>query len=133
MKAKVENLKAMLVFLGILAAVVAGITWGVWELMRAFISPTMARAWALMATVLLPLVGWGCYQIGLTESRGKLRGIDAGIGRVTEAAAQAIDLRATMAWKVPASKQEAMTVPLPELDDIFMVRPQLKSGDVIDL
>ena len=77
-----------------------------------------------------PVVGWGCWELGQTESKGKLHGIDAGIDRVTRAAATAIDLRATSARKMKQA-QQAPAVVLPPLPTI-VERPQIESSEIVE-
>lgn len=97
MAKKKRELQAMvgLMFLGL--AVLALFGWAIWLFFKSYISPDWTRLLAIAGLVSSPLVGWACYNLGLTEARGKLGGIDAGIERVTKAAAAAIDLRATSA------------------------------------
>jgi hypothetical protein len=109
--------------------VLAALAAGVWHVVESYVSPTAARVWAIVATLLLPVVGRVCYQLGLTESKGKLAGIDAGVSRVTKAAAVAIDLRATSARQMrQATRPDPPVVMLPE--PIIEVRPQIESGEV---
>ena len=89
--------------------------WGVWQLVSIYVSPTWTRIWALIATALIPVAGWACFNLGLTENRGRLAGIDAGIDRVVKSAAAAIDLRATSTRKMRQAQQDppVLLPPLP--------------------
>lgn len=105
--------------------------WAVWVFFRACISPDWTRLIAICGLVSLPVVGWACYNLGLTESRGKLKGIDAGIERVTKAATAAIDLRATSARVMKeASRPPGVTLQPP----VYTYR-QLSdgNGEIVEL
>lgn len=117
----------------LLLAVIAGVGWAIWSLTTIYVSPTAARAWALVATVLLPVTLVTGYTWGQTESRGRLRGIDQGIERVVKAAATAIDLRATSVRATRQAGQPEPPIVLPPLD--YIERQQLASNNsrVIDL
>ena len=129
-----KGTKSTVLALLALALVVAGLAWAVWTLAETYVSPTAARAWALAATILLPVVGRACYHLGQTEARGKLSGIDAGIDRVTRAAATAIDLRATSASKMrQVTRPDPQVVLLPNPEPVITVRPQITDGEVVDL
>jgi len=113
-----------MIALGLFALILLG--WAVWAFFRAYISPDWTRMIAIAGLVFLPVVGWACYNMGLTESKGKLKGIDAGIERVTKAAATAIDLRATGTRAIrEASKPPGITLPQPP---VFTYR-QIGDGD----
>ena len=95
-----------------------------------FASETWARVLAFAALVALPVIGFCCYQLGLTEAKGRLRGIDQGIDRVTGAAAKAIDLRASSATLMrQAANPELLPVDLPQVEPVITVR-RLGSGEV---
>lgn len=133
-KSEVTQLWLYAILALLLLLVMAGASWAAWELASTCVSPTAARAWALLATALLPVAARAGYALGQSESRGKLVGIDAGIERVTKAAATAIDLRATSARAMRQARQppvmQAPTI-LPPLE--YVERPQLPGGDAIDL
>lgn len=95
-----------------------------------FASEVWLRILTFAALVSLPIIGFSCYQLGLTEAKGRLRGIDQGIDRVTGAAAKAIDLRASAARTMrQAVRPEPLAVDLPQVGPIITVR-QLESGEV---
>lgn len=130
------ELKGFGMFMIVLVFLLGGILWGVWHLVATYISPTMARLWALVATALLPVIGVASYRLGQNESRGVMYGIDAGIERVGKAAAQAIDMRASQARVIREVRQAtpaAYTVELPRPEPAITVRPQLQSGEPVDL
>jgi hypothetical protein len=127
----IERLWSCLVLVLVILGLVALIAWAIWELVSTYVSPTVARVWALIVTVLLPMVFGIGYNLGLTESRGKLRGIDAGVDRVVKAAAAAIDLRATSARKMRQAQAEPPVVLPPLPAPTIVERPQIDSGEVV--
>lgn len=121
--------KTALTFLALAIILPVAGLWGIWSLFESYISPEWTRAIAIFAIVLLPVVIWASYHVGLTESKGKLRGIDQGVERVMRTAAEAIDLRATSArvMRQAAQPEPPPVVVLPE--PVFTVR-QLMHGEV---
>lgn len=122
----------MILTVGVLVAVALG-SWAIWAFFTAYISPVWTRVWAIAFTVAVPVVGRLCYTLGLTESRGKLVGIDQGIDKVYGAATRAIDLRSMAARSMPHTKwsSEPPMIALPEPP--MIVRSQIERGEVIDL
>jgi len=95
-----------------------------------FATEAWVRVLAFVALVSLPIIGFCCYQLGLTEAKGRLRGIDQGVDRVTSAAAKAIDLRASSATLMrQAARPDPLAVDLPQVGPSITVR-QLESGEV---
>jgi len=133
-KSTMGNLESLVVLaVGGLALLIVGI-FALWRFFCVFVSPDWTRAIALLAMALIPVTGRAFYLLGLTESRGKLRGIDAGINRVTKAAATAIDLRATSARAMrQAVRPDPPVVMLPQVQTIIRAKPQLNSGEVVEL
>jgi hypothetical protein len=127
-----SKIGSCLLLLLVALALMAGAVWGIWELVSTYVPPGWTRAWALIATVLLPMAFGIGYNLGLTESRGKLRGIDAGIERVTRAAAAAIDLRATSARKMRQAQREPPVVLPPLPGPTIIERPQIESGEIVE-
>ena len=75
--------------IAVLVVAVAGLAWrGMSK-----VPPNAARAWALVATVLLPMVTWAGWWFGHTEARGRLAGIDQAVDKVMGAATRAAGLR----------------------------------------
>jgi len=103
----------------------AAILWLVWRGMLQ-VPPNVARAWALAATALLPIVACGGWWFGHTEARGRLAGID-----------QAVDKVISAATRVAAPKTNQSVTPGPPvvvLPDVEISPRQLPSGnDVIEL
>ena len=77
-------------------AMIAGVGYGIWRLML-LVPPNAARAWALAATVLLPVVAWGGHRLGNLEARGKIQGLDLGIKAVVGAANKVADVKVSTA------------------------------------
>jgi len=132
MAKKKRELQALVGIAFLSLAVLALFGWAIWLFFETYISPTWTRAIAILALVSLPVVGWACYNLGLTEVKGKLKGIDQGIDKVVKAASAAIDLRASGA----RSMREATRPPgvaLPQVGPVI-VRRQLSDGnDVVEL
>lgn len=128
-----DDLKVMGVLALGLLIILAGAVAGLW-LLTARMEPEAVRAWAVAATLLLPLIGLGCFKWGHTEARGRLRGMDDGLGKVVQAANAAIDLRAKHAVTIKQSMSEPSPyVVLPAPEPSFTMRPQLTAGDVVEL
>ena len=132
MAKKKRELQALvgLTFLGL--AVLALFGWAIWLFFKSYISPDWTRMLAIVGLVSLPVVGWVCYNLGLTEARGKLGGIDAGIDKVVRAASAAIDLRATSA-KVMREASRPPEVALPQIPTTIITRGRLTDGEVVEI
>lgn len=102
------------------------IGWATWSVFEAFVSVIWTRVIALVALVLLPAVGWSCYQVGLIEAKGRLKGVDQGIGKVAGAATRVIGLQAQARQ---AARPDPQVVMLPSIEPTFSVR-QLQDGEV---
>jgi hypothetical protein len=95
-----------------------------------FASEEWVRVLAFFALIALPVVGFCCYQLGLTEAKGRLRGIDQGVDRVSGMAATVVDLRASSATLMrQAARPDPLTVDLPQVGPSITVR-RLESGEV---
>jgi hypothetical protein len=128
MSRKMESLKLAVVMVVFVLFLLAAAGWAAWSLM-AGVPPDWARAWALLATVLLPAAGWAGYRLGLVEARGRMRGIGEGLNQTVKAATAAIDLRRQAAQAMQgAGKPEPPAVDLPPVE--FVERRQLDSGEV---
>lgn len=116
----------------VVLAIFAGATYGVWRLMVIHVSADVARAWALIATALLPLTGWAAYRLGQVEARGMLGGLGLGITSALGAANKVADVKIKTARAMRQPDPAQMVVlPPPE------IRPRrLPSGsndEVIEL
>jgi hypothetical protein len=119
------------VIIGVLfLLILAGLCWLAWRL-TASLEPVVLRAWALLATIAIPLALWLGYRLGHTEARGRLQGIDDGLGRVTAAAATVIDLRGQASQRLREPTQPPVDVELPKLPQ-FTVRA-LNAGEIVEL
>ena len=117
------------------ALVILGIAvWLAWLGMLA-VSPNAARAWALIATALLPFVAWASWYFGRTEARGRLAGIDQAVDKVMGAATRAASLRVgTSRAMRHAQGAERADPPIVVLPDVEIIPRQLPASDrVIDL
>lgn len=125
---KRTSYSALLIAAFVALVLVAGGAWAVWTFFEAYITPDWTRGIAILTVALLPVIGWASYKLGLTESRGKLRGIDQGVSRVMGAASAVADLRPTLAQRMrQATQPEPPVVVLPE--PVITMR-QLGGGEV---
>lgn len=104
--------------------------WGLWTLAEKFVSPGLTRFWALLATVLIPLVAGSFYWLGQIEARGKVAGLDLGIEKVTRAASSTVDLRATATSRMREAVRSEPPPPIMLPD--FNMR-EIIDGDVVEL
>lgn len=110
-----NRLMALVIVVGTVAALVAGVIWALWWMMS-FVTAPLARGWALAATGALPLVGWAGWRLGHLEARGRLDGIDQAVKSVMGAASKTADLRTYTAREVrTAAKAPPPAVALPEV------------------
>jgi hypothetical protein len=112
-----------------------GVCYALWIAMQT-VAPNTARAWALLATGLLPIAAWAGWWFGHTEARGRLRGMDDAVDKVMGGATKiaGLGLRTQQASKAPARRPEPETwrVALPDVE--IVERRQLTSGDdVVEL
>lgn len=136
--------RAMLVTLLVVGGVLFGLGYGLWQLMQQ-VPLTTARAWALIATVAVPVVGWKCYHIGTDRADTRLQGIDYGIETVSKAATQAAtqiaqagaesaSLRGQTAATIRRATQTVEPViELPRLDGHYEVLGALPSGEEVEI
>jgi len=104
-----------------------------WKLMEN-VEPDTARAWALVATVLLPAAAWLGYRLGHTEARGRLKGIDDGLDKVVSAAYKAIDLRVQNITRTKeATREPAPYIVLPPPEPAFRMLEASDSHELIEL
>ena len=131
--------KAIAISAILAAALVVGAGLAAWHAMGK-VAPDAARAWALIATVVLPGVFWAGWRMGHTEAKGRLQGIDDGLDKIVKAADLAINARATHIVKTKEAKRDQLPVvilpnpaQLPPVDSTFTMRQQLSAGEVIEL
>jgi hypothetical protein len=130
---EINDWRVLIVGTIIVSGLIAGVIVLAWRGMS-HVEADAARAWALVATLLLPLGIWIGYRLGHTEAKGRLRGIDDGLDRVVHAASKAIDLRVTNITRTKTVQTDTPNVVvLPPPESAFTMRPQLPSGDVVEL
>ena len=120
---------AWLVAVAVALALLYGLGWLLWQSMLR-VSPNLARAWALVATALLPVTAWVTYALAMRVVYGRLAGIDDGIGKVAKAGAVAASLRVHVHHAL-RREPEAPVVLLPDLE--IVPRQLTGGGDVVEL
>ena len=116
---------------GLSLLLLAGTGWLAWRLML-LVPSDAARLWALIATALLPAVGYAAWCLGQLEARGRLAGMDQAIGKVMGAAARTADLRAGATQAIQrAATRPPEIVALPEVE--ITKRAPTSTGDVVEL
>ena len=121
---KVVTLAAVIAIVSLALLFLAA--WGVWELML-FVPPNPARAWALVATALLPVAVFVTWKVTLKYAAGLVRGIDTGIGAVSRAGAEAANLRVHVHHALRQVEHPSPVV----LPDVQILPRQLASGGQI--
>jgi hypothetical protein len=100
-------------FLGSAAGAFALVVWLSWSAMRRVPADT-ARAWALIATVLVPVVGYVSWRLGQTEARSRLAGIDQAVNKVMDVARRTADVRVRTVSQMRQATTKAAPPPVPE-------------------
>ena len=92
------------VFFGLGAIV--GLVYLVWLLWLAVVElePALLAAWAILATLALPVVSIAAFWLGKAEARALAEGIRHGIGHVTDAADKMVGTRTTAAREMRAAR-----------------------------
>lgn len=112
----------------VVLAVLAGIIYGLWRIMLQ-VPENTARAWAMVATALLPIVAWVAWKLGHWYAKGIVRGIDWGIGKVAQAGSQAADLRVHIHREMRRDPQQVAVLP-----DVIITPRQLEGGrEIVEL
>ena len=120
---------AWLVAVAVALAIAYALAWLLWQSMLK-VEPNLARAWALVATGLLPVTAWTTYALAMRVVYGRLAGIDDGIGKVAKAGAVAASLRVGV-HRALRREPEAPVVLLPDLE--IVPRQLTGGGDVVEL
>ena len=120
---------AWLVAAALALGLLYGLGWLLWQSMLR-VEPNLARAWALVATGLLPVTAWTTYALAMRVVYGRLAGIDDGIGKVAKAGAVAASLRVGV-HRALRREPEAPVVLLPDLE--IVPRQLTGGGDVVEL
>jgi len=110
----------------ILAVGVALAWWGM-----SYVSGDVARMWALLATVALPLVAWAGWYFGHTEARGVLHGLDKGVDKMFGGLSKAAGLGVTTSRQMPQVTQAPPVAVLPDVE--IVQRYVSNGGEIIDL
>jgi hypothetical protein len=114
-------------------ALLALLGWLVWTAMSQ-VSPNVARIWALMATVLVPVGVYAGWRLGRLEARGRLDGIDQAINKVMGAASRTADLRVGTTRRLRRPALEAPAPNVPELPPVRVThRRQGNEARIIEL
>jgi hypothetical protein len=100
-------------FLGLVAGAFALVVWLCWSAMRQ-VSADTARAWALIATVLVPVVGYVAWRLGQTEARSRLAGIDQAVNKVMDVARRTADVRVRTVSQMRQAATKPAPPPVPE-------------------
>ena len=87
----------------------AGVAWGVWELML-MVPGNTARLWALLATAGMPLSAWAFWYLGHTEVRGLLSGFDKAVDKMGMAITKSAGLANTKQTVVMPQVMERPTI-----------------------
>jgi hypothetical protein len=116
----------LILYTGLLV-IVALTCLGVWKLTVTYVSPTLARAWALIATLVIPVAFAVGNHWGHAESKGRLKGIDQGIEKVVKAATVATRPQR----QVQIVEQPRQRLILPEPEPMIMIRSQIDDVEVL--
>lgn len=132
---KETKLSIILALLLLFLLAVGLAVWGAWELVSTYVSAPAARAWALIATVLLVPAFILGKNWGQTEARARLKGIDQGVERVAQAGDTMLGMRERAARIVRRRYVQPAPVMLPPytVEPVVEIRAQTESADVIDL
>jgi hypothetical protein len=97
-------------------AVLVLIGWLCWLAMRQVPADT-ARAWALVTTLLIPIVAYAAWRLGMVEARSRLAGIDQAVNKVMDVARRTADVRVGTVGRMrqAVAKPQQPAPPAPEL------------------
>lgn len=104
-------------FLAAAAGVLALAVWLCWRAMLQVPADT-ARVWALVATLLIPIVAYTAWRLGLIEARSRLAGIDQAVNKVMDVARRTADVRVGTVGRMreaATARPQQPTQPGPEL------------------
>jgi hypothetical protein len=76
-----------------------------------------ARAWALVTTLLIPIVAYAAWRLGMVEARSRLAGIDQAVNKVMDVARRTADVRVGTVGRMrqAVAKPQQPAPPAPEL------------------
>jgi len=114
------NIKYMLIAAPVLSLVVVAL----WYIAAAM-QPKWLRAWAMLATIALPVTAWVSWRIGHVRSDALVEGIDTGIDKVSNAAKR---------FRQPPPRVQVANV-LPQARLPQVIHRQLSNGeeDIVEL
>ncbi len=104
---------------------------GAWFLVGWVLDGGLDRAWAVIATLLLPAVAFGFYRLGQIEARGAITGLKMGVAEVHTAAEKAGGIKVTLHQRMREADKPPVVV-LPDPGAGFSMR-QLSDGERVDL
>jgi hypothetical protein len=106
-------------WLGFAAVVVGALALIIWLCWRAMLQvpADTARVWAIVATLLIPIVAYTAWRLGLIEARSRLAGIDQAVNKVMDVARRTADVRVgtVRSMREATSKPQQPVPPTPEL------------------
>jgi hypothetical protein len=100
-----------------ITAILALIGWLCWRAMLEVPADT-ARVWAIVATLLVPVVAYVAWRLGLIEARSRLDGIDQAVNKVMDVARRTADVRVGTARRMreaTSARSQQSAPPAPEL------------------
>jgi len=111
-----QTLTGWLTFAIVIVALLTLIIWLCWRAMLQVPADT-ARAWALVATLLIPIVAYTAWRLGLVEARSRLAGIDQAVNKVMDVARRTADVRVgtVRSMREATSRPQQPVPPAPEL------------------
>lgn len=125
-----NRLVAVACVAAVAAALVGGGCYGAWRLaMR--VSHGALAAWALVATVGIPVALFAGYRLGGVESRGVLAGLGLGVGQAVETAARVADVKVGTARAMRQTVTEV--VDMPSLPPVHHYSSLADDGEVIEI
>ena len=86
-----------------------GIAWGLWSLML-LVPGNVARLWALLTMIGMPLSAWSFWYLGHTEVRGLLSGFDQAVDKMCQTIAKSAGLVNTKQTMVVPQIMEQPTI-----------------------
>lgn len=110
-------------------AVAGGIIWGSWRLMQR-VPADGARAWALVASALVPVSVYVTWRLAHLEATGLISGISLGVDKVTRAGQAAASLG--LGTRASARRQDRPPAPMLPPVEIVDVTPR-DGGEIIEL
>lgn len=105
-KAKAIILKSLLAILSIWLVGCGVVSYGLWYLMKP-LSLNAVRTWAILATLVLPVVAGAGFLFGRREARVLTDGLAMGVSEVTKAADEVATLKGKLADRI---RQPPVTV-----------------------